>query len=389
MRKRHPTCLIRSLHPKVSVIVVAAGSGSRLGQSVPKAFVSLGTKTILDRAIETIQRIPHLSEVVIVVPAENVDDVSEHYQDFKIISGGLERQDSVAAGIEALSECDFILVHDAARPLTPLAQFERVVSALIAGAEAVVPGIAIDDTIKKIATTGEISLTVERDGLVRVQTPQGFKADILKNAYATAEQYYTDDAGLVQNSGVRVELVMGSRDAFKITTSDDLQRAIALSAPIAGPIRVGTGADVHAKSDGGVLQLGCLEWPGEPALNGHSDGDALSHAICDALLSAAGLGDIGAVFGVDDSEYKGASGERFLTETIALLTLRGWKPLSVSAEVIANSPRVAPRRAEIEQRLSDLLKVPVTISGTTSDGLGITGNGEGIAAVASAIITSN
>jgi 2-C-methyl-D-erythritol 4-phosphate cytidylyltransferase/2-C-methyl-D-erythritol 2,4-cyclodiphosphate synthase len=208
---------------------------------------------------------------------------------------------------------------------------------------------------------------------------------MLREAYASITKDHTDDASLIQAAGHRVLSVAGDRMAMKVTTRDDL---ILASHLIGGQQRTGIGTDTHRFSEDSAkpLFLGTIEWPGERGLDGHSDGDALSHAIVDALLSAAGLGDIGSNFGVDRPEFEGANGQVFLTETLAKLSAANFAIINVSAQIIGNRPKVAPMREQVEQVLTSILKAPVTISATTTDGLGFLGNTEGVAVVASALI---
>ena len=210
-------------------------------------------------------------------------------------------------------------------------------------------------------------------------------AALLRDAYAKLTDEHTDDASLVQAFGARVLSVPGDRMGMKVTTRDDL---ILASHLIGGEQRTGIGTDTHRFSEdvSKPLFLGTIEWLGERGLDGHSDGDALSHAIVDALLSAAGLGDIGSNFGVDRAEFAGANGSVFLTETLKKLAAAGFAIINVSAQIIGNRPKVAPMREKVEQALTKLLQAPVTISATTTDGLGFLGNTEGVAVVASALI---
>jgi len=176
--------------------------------------------------------------------------------------------------------------------------------------------------------------------------------------------------------------VEGHEHAFKITTPSDLERAGAIFADV----RSGIGVDAHQFGDSGKLMLGCLEWPEYPALSGHSDGDAVAHAVVDALLAAASLGDIGSIFGVDRKEYRGASGELFLTETVKLLNAAGFEPANVAVQVVADKPKIGPRRAELEARLSQIVGAPVSVLATTTDGLGFLADARGVAAVATSLV---
>ncbi len=294
----------------------------------------------------------------------------------------------MSAGLAALwADVDVVLVHDAARALTPPAVFERVVAAVDAGAAAVIPTLPVVDTIKRVDAAGRVVEGVDRSVLAAAQTPQGFRRTVLEDALAAADADHTDDAAAVAAAGHDVVTVDGDAAAFKITTGPDLERARALMAPapatVAGSTsrllpRVGIGTDVHGFGGEGTLWLAGLEWPGERALSGHSDGDAVAHAIVDALLAAAGLGDIGTHFGTDRPAFAGAHAEAFLAHTVVLLSEAGWRVGNVSVQVQANRPRFAARRIEAEQALSAALGgAPVSVSATTTDGLGFTGRTEG------------
>ncbi|GAA1966345.1 2-C-methyl-D-erythritol 4-phosphate cytidylyltransferase [Microbacterium deminutum] len=392
--------------PRVAVIVVAAGSGERLGAGGPKAFVGIDAHTILRHALVRVFSAP-LAQVVIVAPAghegDALTDALEAAGDRRdlvsVVTGGKTRQGSVSNGLAAVwADVQIVLVHDAARALTPSAVFERVIDAIDRGSDGALPVLPVVDTIKRVADT-EVLHAVDREELAAAQTPQGFRRDILDAAYRAADRDYTDDAALVGAAGHAVSVVTGDPLAFKITTPADLDRARSLvsAAPVApvnvtldrGPAlpRVGVGTDVHAFGGDGALWLAGLEWPGEPALSGHSDGDAVAHAIVDALLTAAGLGDIGTHFGTDHPEYAGAHADVFLARTLGLLGAAGWRVGNVAVQVQANRPRFAARRAEAEATLSaGLGGASVSISATTTDGLGFTGRGEGVAAFAVALV---
>lgn len=390
--------------PRVGVIVVAAGSGTRLGAGAPKAFVGIDGRSILHHAMEGVLGAPP-AQIVIVAPAGREADAltealslaGDRSDLVSVVAGGATRQTSVAAGLRALRpEVEVVLVHDAARALAPPEVFERVVGAIDAGAAGAIPVLPVIDTLKRV-DGGEIIAAVDRAELAAAQTPQGFRRDVLDAAYDAATVDFTDDAALVAEAGHAVAAVTGHPLAFKITTPADLDRARHLvAAPAtqavpsasAAPLpRVGVGTDVHAFGGEGALWLAGLEWPGEAALSGHSDGDAVAHAIVDALLSAAGLGDIGRHFGTDQPEYAGSHADAFLTRTAALLGEAGWRVGNVSVQVQANRPRFATRRVEAERALSAALGgAPVSVSATTTDGLGFTGRGEGVAAVATALV---
>ncbi|GAB3616366.1 bifunctional 2-C-methyl-D-erythritol 4-phosphate cytidylyltransferase/2-C-methyl-D-erythritol 2,4-cyclodiphosphate synthase [Okibacterium endophyticum] len=384
--------------PEIAVIVVAAGSGSRLGADKPKAFVACGGRTLLERALYSVLGMQREAQVIAVVPFELVGEaermcsaVAGHARDsVSVVAGGDTRQLSVSAGLAAISSSvRTVLVHDAARALTPAAQFERVTDAVEARGHGVVPGVPVSDTIKSVDEGETVTGTVDRSVLRAVQTPQGFPRDALVDAYRRASREYTDDAALFADAGHQVDVVAGDPQAFKITTPWDLQRAenlVATTLPAERDQRTGVGIDVHAYDDTAQLWLAGLFWPGEPGLAGHSDGDVVCHAITDALLSAAGLGDIGSVFGTDDPAFSGAHGEVFVRRGAERLGAAGFRIQNVAVQLIGNSPRLAGRRHEAEGVLSSWLGAPVSLSATTADGLGFTGRGEGVCAIATALI---
>ncbi|MEQ1737504.1 MAG: 2-C-methyl-D-erythritol 4-phosphate cytidylyltransferase, partial [Rhodoglobus sp.] len=279
-----------ALDHRTAVIIVAAGSGERLAAGVPKAFADVAGQPMLARAIATV---PSGVQLVIVAPASHLDAARALAPSAAVVAGGATRQQSVAAGLGALEPgIRTVLVHDAARALTPTDVFERVIAAVEESGGGVIPVLPVSDTIKRVDDS-QVLETVDRRDLVHVQTPQGFPRVELDAAYATATDDHTDDAALFTAAGGRVETVVGDDRSFKITTAADLGRAEQVLGMRMAETRTGVGIDVHAYDASEPLWLGGLYWPDEVGLSGHSDGDAMCHAICDALLSASGLGDMG------------------------------------------------------------------------------------------------
>lgn len=381
-----------------AVIIVAAGSGTRLGSSEPKAFVEVGGRSLLARSTDAALGMAIRPRVVVVAPVGRLDEARAlaGADDAIVVAGGATRQHSVAAGLAALADLadvDTVLVHDAARPFTPSRMFDAVEAEVRRGGSGVVPGLPVVDTLKQTDAAGRVLGTVDRSPLRAVQTPQGFPRVELVAAYAAASGEHTDDAALFSAAGHEVTVIDGDALAFKITTPGDLERAAHLAGgtAIAPPLTfTGIGVDVHAFADADAAQtlwLGDLEWPGEPALAGHSDGDVLSHAICDSLLSASGLGDLGSNFGTTDARFEGAHGAAFIVETVDRVTAAGFSINNVAVQVLGNRPRITDRRVELEAHLSGLVGAPVRVSASTTDGLGFAGRGEGLTAIATALVT--
>lgn len=380
----------------IAVVVVAAGKGERLGATKPKAFVDLVGKPLLSHAIKTIAQLPNLAQLVVVVPeshlAESAIIAAEYFETtdvaIEVVVGGSTRQESVAIALGQLADSvEIVLIHDAARALTPVEVFERVIASVVETGLGTVPTLKIFDTIKRV--DGElIRETVNRDHLRAAQTPQGFLASQLKAAYLATEADFTDDAALMQSFDHQVRSVEGHELAFKVTTAADFELA---KQKLGSNVRTGIGTDVHRFTEDASkpLYLGTVIWPGERGLDGHSDGDAVSHAIVDALLSAAGLGDIGSNFGVDRPEFAGANGQVFLEGTLALLASNGFAVQNVAVQIIGNRPKVAPHRSRVEAALTQIIGAPVALSATTTDGLGFLGDSQGVAAVATALVVES
>jgi 2-C-methyl-D-erythritol 4-phosphate cytidylyltransferase/2-C-methyl-D-erythritol 2,4-cyclodiphosphate synthase len=371
----------------IAAIIAAAGSGERFGAAIPKALIHLGDKTLLEHSVAALA--PVVSQIVVTSPAGFEKQISELLgTEVTVVTGGSTRSESVKNAISALdASVTHVLVHDAARALATTSLAEKVISALVNEKEiAVIPAIAEVDTVKVVDTHGYVIDSPDRATLRRVQTPQGFEIGTLKEAH-NSDIDATDDAVLVAAAGHKVRTIEGELRALKITTPSDLAHAMTFLGD-AHSYRTGVGVDSHAFGEGRQLWLAGLLWPGETGVDGHSDGDVASHAICDALFAATGTGDLGSNFGTSRPEYAGASGTQLLQETLSIITQAGFSISNVSVQIIGNRPRIGARRAEAIAALSSALGgAPVSILATTTDGLGLTGEGRGIAAIASALVT--
>ena len=370
---------------QVAAIIAAAGSGIRFGADIPKALIQLGNKTLIEHAVAAIS--PVVDQVIVTAPASHLSQFQLLLGDaVTVVVGGQTRSESVRAGLAAVSSnTQYVLIHDAARALATTDLANRILSALQNGEAAVIPGLPQVDTVKSVGGNGYVTSTPNRADLRNIQTPQGFELSVLKKAHDSKGEG-SDDAALVESAGFKVLVIDGEERALKITTPADL----ANSYNYLGANKeflTGVGVDSHAFEAGRELWLGCINWPGEVGVAGHSDGDVAAHAICDSLFAATGLGDLGSNFGVDRPEYAGASGAKLLAETLSIITNAGFAISNVSVQVIGNRPKMAGRRKEAIAALSTALNgASVSLLATTTDGLGLTGEGKGIAAIASALV---
>jgi 2-C-methyl-D-erythritol 4-phosphate cytidylyltransferase/2-C-methyl-D-erythritol 2,4-cyclodiphosphate synthase len=397
---------------RTAALVPAAGRGERLGPGAPKALREIGGEPILLHAVRGLLESGRIDLVVVAAPpsAEGVAEVHRilaGLEPVTVVPGGGTRQQSVALALAAVPEdegYDVVLVHDAARALTPPETIASVVEAVRSGLPAVVPVLPVADTIKSVVPREDgghsVGRTVDRSGLRAVQTPQGFRRELLARAHAAAGHDATDDAGLVESLGESVGMIPGHVEAFKVTTPFDLvlaesvleRRGARRSARMTAPL-IGIGVDVHAfaseqdqQLEPRPLRLAGLDWPGQAGLLGHSDADVVAHAACNALFSAAGLGDLGSNFGTDQPEWKGAAGTVLLAEAARRVRAAGFVVGNVAVQVIGVRPKIGPRRAEAEAVLAEAVGAPVRLSAATTDGLGFTGRAEGLTGIATAVV---
>jgi 2-C-methyl-D-erythritol 4-phosphate cytidylyltransferase/2-C-methyl-D-erythritol 2,4-cyclodiphosphate synthase len=376
---------------KTAAIIAAAGMGHRLGANLPKSLVKLIDKTLLEHAVANLAPVAQL--LIVTAPAGYEAEYKKLLgEEVEVITGGVLRSDSIRIAIAKIpNNYEYVLVHDAARALASTRLASEVINQLIRGQQAVIPTLEVIDTIKEVDNQGYVRNTLNRASLKIVQTPQGFNRSVLERAHQASEDA-TDDAALVEALGIKVKTIAGEDQAFKITTKGDIKTAINFLLPDnQKQLRVGIGVDAHAFSQDKdrKLALAGLIWPDEIGLDGHSDGDVAAHAICDALLSAADLGDLGSNFGVADSKYKGATGAQMLSETLIKAAAAGFEIENVSVQIVGNRPKIAPKRAQAISALSKALAgAKVSLAATSTDGLGFTGEGKGLSAIATALLIS-
>jgi 2-C-methyl-D-erythritol 4-phosphate cytidylyltransferase/2-C-methyl-D-erythritol 2,4-cyclodiphosphate synthase len=394
---------------RVTAIVAAGGQGVRLGADQPKQFLEIDGLSLLQRSVEALLRTGLVADVVVVVPAGDVDRVARapwlDHDRARVVAGGARRQDSVACGFDAVTEeAEIVLVHDAARPFVSRDVVARTIAAAAAHGAAIA-ALRARDTVKRAAVAAGREIvggTLPRDEIFLAQTPQAFRRDVLDAAVRAGRSGAdaTDEAGLAEIAGHAVTLVEGDPLNMKITTEADLRLARALATAEGGgagvapresgrAARVGTGYDLHRFVPGRPLVLGGVRVPCDVGLAGHSDADAIAHALTDAILGAAALGDIGQLFPDTDPRWKDADSMMMLREAAGRAREAGYAIANVDVTVIAERPRIGPYRDAIRTSLARALGVgseQVSVKGKTNEGVDAVGRGEALAVHAVALL---
>ncbi len=381
-------------------MVLGAGSGRRMGTKVPKQHLGLGGEPILVKTIRTIQRWQGLRGIVLTARGVELESTRELLRDYgltsvlRVVEGGNERQDSVRNALDALTEAqpgDVVMIHDCVRPFVPVDLLDEL--CLQAAPDGAILAVPCRDTVKRSAGDGAIEATLDRDSVWLAQTPQAFPYELILEAHRLAVERgieVTDDASVVEALGHKPRIVPGRADNFKVTTPEEYKLArLMVEGEMSGQLRIGHGYDVHALKVGRKLILAGVDIPHELGLMGHSDADVICHAIADAVLGAAGMGDIGVHFPDTDPRYKGASSIELLKSVQEIVAVAGFKVVNVDATVVAQRPKVSPHRETMEANVAQALCVEllgVNIKATTTEGLGFEGEEKGISCHAVALL---
>ena len=373
----------------VSLLIVAAGRGSRAGGGIPKQYRDLGGVAILRRAIDAFADM--VDDVVVVIHPDDrsrAEDAIAGLGAARLVPGGADRAASVRAGLAAVAG-DPVLIHDAARPLVPRAVIERVLAAL-RQADAAAPALPVVDALWR-GGDGHVDGAVARDGLWRAQTPQGFRTRAIRDAHARHCGPAADDVAVARAAGLQVVIVPGDEAAMKITAPEDFARAARLLDGGSMDVRLGNGFDVHRFGPGDHVMLCGVRVPHGRGLQGHSDADVGLHALADALYGAMAEGDIGRHFPPSDPQWKGAESHVFLRHAAGLARSRGFAIGNLDATLICEAPKVGPRAEAMRARVAEIAGVEVgrvSVKATTTERLGFAGRGEGIACLATATLVA-
>jgi len=366
------------------VVIAAAGSGERFGSPVPKQFTMLGSLPVIQWSLNLFSSLDGIGEIVVVVPSDEASWKPwwNPPEGIRVVAGGNRRQDSVMRGIDALATSEYVLIHDAARPLTPPSLVIRVMEETLRR-DAAVPVIPPMDTVKKLANPDTVKATLDRSSLAMSQTPQGYRLDLLRDVLRRAPDV-TDEASALEMEGVAVAAVRGDPVNMKLTNRSDLRIMEGLAGAVTEE-RSGLGLDFHPFSQDRRLVLGGCVLDDENGLSGHSDGDAVLHAIADAILSAARLGDIGTFFPPSDSRWKDADSSELLRMAAAMAGDGGWVITQVDITVISVRPDIRKCREDIIESVAAILGTStrnVWVKGTTTNSLGDIGSGKGLGCLA-------
>ncbi|MGB8843789.1 MAG: bifunctional 2-C-methyl-D-erythritol 4-phosphate cytidylyltransferase/2-C-methyl-D-erythritol 2,4-cyclodiphosphate synthase [Aliidongia sp.] len=384
---------MKSTPPPCHVLIVAAGRGSRFGGPLPKQYCLLAGRPVLRHTVAAFRGRPGIASIRIAIHPDDRTLYDAAVGDLGLlepVEGGALRQDSVRNLVMTLDAApdDIVLIHDGARPLVSPAIIDATLAALT-DADGAIAALPVRDTVKRALGTG-IAETIDRTYLWRAQTPQGFRFGAIRDAHRRcAGLDLPDDAAVAERAGYAVELVMGDEDNFKITTAEDLARAERLVQSRLGDVRIGTGFDVHQLVPGDGCWINGLKIPSDMALLGHSDADVGLHALTDAILGAIGAGDIGQHFPPTDERWRGAASDKFLAHAGDLVAAKGGVIAHCDVTVICERPKIGPHRAAMVQRIAEILGIAaerVSVKATTTEQLGFTGRGEGIAAQAAATV---
>jgi 2-C-methyl-D-erythritol 4-phosphate cytidylyltransferase/2-C-methyl-D-erythritol 2,4-cyclodiphosphate synthase len=378
--------------PRLAFLIVAAGKGVRAGAALPKQYARLLGKPMLRWTLEAFGDYPDALVQVMIGP-DQTDLYEEAVAGLNLRPvgfGGATRQETVRRGLELLEPeaPDYVLIHDAARPFVSKSLIDGVIDALEDGADGAVPHVPVSDTLRKLENGKWV--TVPREGLLRAQTPQGFRfVPILKAHRAHADEEVTDDTALAELDGLKIVATLGETNNMKVTTPEDFTTAQIFLAARLGDTRTATGFDVHKFGPGDHIWLGGIKIPHTEGLVGHSDADVALHALTDALLGTIADGDIGMHFPPTDERWRGATSSIFLDHAAGLLRAKGGTIVHVDVTVICERPKVGPHREAMRAKIAEILKLElsrVSVKATTTEGLGFTGRREGIAAEAIATV---
>ncbi|MDZ4692682.1 bifunctional 2-C-methyl-D-erythritol 4-phosphate cytidylyltransferase/2-C-methyl-D-erythritol 2,4-cyclodiphosphate synthase [Terricaulis sp.] len=375
----------------ITAIIVAGGRGERAGGALPKQYQRLLGKPVLTWSVEAFAA-AGVDQIVVVRAAEHATlaEAATQGRQVEFVSGGATRTASVRAGLAEAGSADIILIHDAARPGLTSAMARALIVEIENGASAAAPAVPVADSLLRTDAEGRVDAEIDRTGAMRVQTPQAFRGDTLRAAYAAANESsaFGDDISVVRAFGVQAKVIPGDQRLMKITHPEDL----AIVERIMGGERivcVGSGIDAHRFGPGAFVTLCGVQIPHDKGLVGHSDADAGWHALVDAILGALGEGDIGAHFPPSDPQWKGADSERFLRHAAELAAERGARISHVDITLVCERPKIGPHRESMRARTAEVLGLPlsrVSVKATTTERMGFLGREEGLAAQATATL---